>query len=90
MGARAVRPALVEELAERLAAAGERVASPAGARGPQVAIADDDPPGLAARLAARRIVTAPRGDLLRMSFHYYNDRSDVAAVADAISLCRKS
>ncbi|MCA2225559.1 aminotransferase class V-fold PLP-dependent enzyme [Nonomuraea aurantiaca] len=82
--------ALVEELAERLAAAGERVASPAGARGPQVAIADDDPPGLAARLAARRIVTAPRGDLLRMSFHYYNDRSDVAAVADAISLCRKS
>lgn len=81
---------LVEELAERLAAAGERVASPAGARGPQVAIVDDDPDALAAWLAARRIVTAPRGRLLRMSFHYYNDRSDVEAVADAIALCRKS
>ncbi|MBF8189804.1 aminotransferase class V-fold PLP-dependent enzyme [Nonomuraea sp. K274] len=82
--------ALVEELAERLTAAGERVASPAGARGPQVAIADDDPNALAARLAERRIWTAPRGDLLRLSFHYYNDRSDVDAVVEAISACRGS
>ncbi|SDH12472.1 aminotransferase class V-fold PLP-dependent enzyme [Nonomuraea jiangxiensis] len=82
--------ALVEELAERLAEAGERVASPAGARGPQVAIADDAPDALAARLAERRIWTAPRGDLLRLSFHYYNDRSDVDAVVEAISACRRS
>ncbi|MFG1708204.1 aminotransferase class V-fold PLP-dependent enzyme [Nonomuraea sp. M3C6] len=81
---------LVEELAERLAAAGERVASPVGARGPQVAIRDDDPNGLAARLAERRIWTAPRGDLLRLSFHYYNDRSDVDAAVAAISACRRS
>ncbi|WP_433430399.1 aminotransferase class V-fold PLP-dependent enzyme [Nonomuraea sp. CA-141351] len=81
--------ALVEELAERLAAAGVRVASPAGARGPQVAIADDDPGELAARLAERRIWTAPRGDLLRLSFHYYNDRSDVDAAVEAISACRR-
>ncbi|GAA3647478.1 aminotransferase class V-fold PLP-dependent enzyme [Nonomuraea antimicrobica] len=44
--------ALVEELAERLTADGERVASPAGARGPQVAIADDAPDALAAVLVS--------------------------------------
>ncbi|MGP3931683.1 aminotransferase class V-fold PLP-dependent enzyme [Nonomuraea sp. KM88] len=82
--------ALVEEAAERLAAAGERVASPAGARGPQVAIADDDPARLAARLAEQRIWTAPRGDLLRLSFHYYNDRSDVDAAVEAISTSRRA
>ncbi|TDE33040.1 aminotransferase class V-fold PLP-dependent enzyme [Nonomuraea mesophila] len=82
--------ALVEELAQRLAAAGERVASPAGARGPQVAIADDAPARLAARLAERRIWTAPRGDLLRLSLHYYNDRSDVDAAVEAISACRRA
>ncbi|NBE99602.1 aminotransferase class V-fold PLP-dependent enzyme [Nonomuraea sp. KC401] len=82
--------ALVEELAQRLAAAGERVASPAEARGPQVAIADDDPARLAARLAERRIWTAPRGDLLRLSLHYYNDRSDVDSAVEAISACRRA
>ncbi|AWS46492.1 aminotransferase class V-fold PLP-dependent enzyme [Streptosporangium sp. 'caverna'] len=82
--------ALAEELAERLAAAGERVASPAGFRGPQVAIEDDDPNALAEQLAARRIITAPRGNLLRLSLHYYNDRSDLDTVVDAISACRKA
>ncbi|MFG2076109.1 aminotransferase class V-fold PLP-dependent enzyme [Nonomuraea maritima] len=81
---------LVEELAERLSADGEQVASPAGARGPQVAIRDADPDRLAARLAERRIWTAPRGDLLRLSFHYYNDRSDVDAAVDAIRACRRA
>ncbi|MEV4803222.1 aminotransferase class V-fold PLP-dependent enzyme [Nonomuraea sp. NPDC049421] len=81
---------LVDELAERLAAEGVKVASPAGARGPQVAIADDAPDRLAAALAERRIWTAPRGDLLRLSFHYYNDRSDVDAAVAAISSCRRS
>ncbi|MEV4570704.1 aminotransferase class V-fold PLP-dependent enzyme [Nonomuraea sp. NPDC049419] len=81
---------LVDELAERLTAEGVKVASPAGARGPQVAIADDAPDRLAAALAERRIWTAPRGDLLRLSFHYYNDRSDVDAAVAAISSCRRS
>jgi selenocysteine lyase/cysteine desulfurase len=81
---------LVEELAERLTEAGEQVASPAGSRGPQVAIRDTDPNMLAARLSERRIFASPRGDLLRLSFHYYNDRSDVDAVVDAISACRKA
>jgi selenocysteine lyase/cysteine desulfurase len=69
-----------------LADAGERLYSPGdpARRGPQVALVDDDPVALAQFLAARRIVTSPRGDLLRLSFHYYNDEGDVAAVSEAI------
>jgi selenocysteine lyase/cysteine desulfurase len=55
-----------------------------------VAIEDADPNALAAKLAERRIWTAPRGDLLRLSLHYYNDRSDVDAAVDAIRACRKA
>ncbi|MFC6931347.1 hypothetical protein ACFQHO_14100 [Actinomadura yumaensis] len=44
----------------------------------------DDPDGLAAALAGRRVVTSPRGDLLRLSFHYYNDVSDVDALLGAL------
>lgn len=82
---------LATELSERLAGDGEVIASPTdpGGRGPQVAIADEDPDAMAGWLAARRIVTAPRGRLLRLSLHYYNDRSDIDAVVDAIRLYRK-
>ena len=78
--------ALVADCHERLAAAGERILSPAdpACRGPQVAIEDADPAAMAAYLGARRIVTSPRGHLLRLSFHYYNDGADVAAACDAI------
>ncbi|MFC6882736.1 MULTISPECIES: aminotransferase class V-fold PLP-dependent enzyme [Actinomadura] len=71
---------------ERLAEAGYAIASPAdpALRGPQVAIKVDDPDGLAAALAGRRVVTSPRGDLLRLSFHYYNDVSDVDALLGAL------
>lgn len=71
---------------DTLAAAGERLYSPAepARRGPQVALIDDDPAALASFLAARRIITSPRGDLLRLSFHYYNNEEDVTTVCDAI------
>lgn len=71
---------------DTLAADGERIFSPSdpALRGPQVAIVDDDPNGLSAHLAARRIVTSPRGNLLRLSFHYYNNEEDVTTVCDAI------
>jgi selenocysteine lyase/cysteine desulfurase len=71
---------------KRLAEAGERIFSPGDPelRGPQVAIVDDDPGALAAFLADRRIVTSPRGDLLRLSFHYYNNEADVTGACDAI------
>jgi len=71
---------------ERLGAAGEQIFSPQDPelRGPQVAIVDKDPGMLAAFLAARRIVVSPRGELLRISFHYYNDEADVTSLCQAI------
>jgi selenocysteine lyase/cysteine desulfurase len=82
---------LVDELATVLLDSGERLASPAdpAQRGPQIALRDEDPNRLAHWLAERRIVTAARGDAVRLSFHYYSDRSDVAAVADALREYRK-
>lgn len=82
---------LAGELAERLTEAGERVASPTDPteRGPQVALADPDPDALAAWLAERRIVTAPRGRLLRLSLHYYSNRADLDTVVDALRRYRK-
>jgi selenocysteine lyase/cysteine desulfurase len=74
----------------RLTEIGETPASPADPelRGPQVAIADPAPDALAAALAERRIVTSPRGTLLRVSFHYYNNTSDVDALIDALGEIR--
>lgn len=78
---------LVDDLSERLTEAGEVLGSPADPelRGPQVALVDDDPDALAGWLGERHIVTSPRGTLLRLSFHYYNDSDDVGAVASAIA-----
>ncbi|MGP4017005.1 aminotransferase class V-fold PLP-dependent enzyme [Saccharopolyspora sp. 5N708] len=83
---------LTQALQDRLLAAGERLWSPTdpAARGPQVALSEDDPNKLAAWLAERRIATSPRGTILRMSFHFYNDESDVDAVAAAITDYRRS
>ncbi|MGH3730619.1 MAG: aminotransferase class V-fold PLP-dependent enzyme [Micromonosporaceae bacterium] len=81
---------LATQLHERLVDAGERIGSPADAalRGPQVAVRDEDPDDLAAFLAARRIVTSPRGDLLRLSLHYYNNPDDLDAVVAGIRAYR--
>jgi selenocysteine lyase/cysteine desulfurase len=78
---------LVDETASRLVDAGERLWLPAeaGARGPVVALVDPDPDRLAGWLAQRGIVTSPRGHVLRLSFHYYNDGSDVAAFCSALA-----
>lgn len=72
---------------KRLVEAGEQVWAPHDAErpGPQVAVIDAEPDRLAAHLAEQRIVTAPRGTVLRLSFHYYNDESDVDAVCAAIA-----
>jgi selenocysteine lyase/cysteine desulfurase len=76
---------------QQLEAAGERMFSPAddARRGPQVAILDEEPDRLAEFLGRRRIVTAPRGNALRMSFHYYNNLDDVAAVVTALADYRR-
>jgi selenocysteine lyase/cysteine desulfurase len=73
-----------------LRAMGEKLASPAdpALRGPMVALIDDDPDALAGFLATRRIVASPRGRAVRLSFHYYNDESDVRRLLDALRAYR--
>lgn len=82
---------LSQEMHDELAGAGERLWSPAdpALRGAQVAVVDDDPTALAAYLADRRIVVSPRGHVVRLSLHYYNDRLDVAKACAAIADYRK-
>ncbi|WP_219419602.1 aminotransferase class V-fold PLP-dependent enzyme [Pseudonocardia nigra] len=82
---------LVDDLSARLVDAGEQLWMPAetSARGPMVALVDDDPNRLAGWLAQRGIVTSPRGHVLRLSFHYYNDESDVAAFCSALAEYRR-
>lgn len=82
---------LVAEAGARLTEAGETLSPPApGARpGPQVAVADTDPDTLAAFLATRRIVTAPRGSNLRVAFHYYNTSDDIDRLCAAIKDYRR-
>lgn len=83
---------LVDELSERLVEAGERLWSPAdpARRGPMVALVDDEPERLAGWLADRRIVTSPRGTVLRLSLHYYNDESDLDAFCAALRQYRSA
>lgn len=82
---------LVDGLSERLTDAGEVLGSPAdpALRGPQVALVDEDPDAIAGWLGERHIVTSPRGSLLRLSLHFYNDMGDVDAVASAIAEYRR-
>jgi len=54
-------------------------------QGPQVAIFDENPVQLGAWLHERRIMTAPRGDLLRMSLHYYTTDNDIDFAVKSLS-----
>ena len=68
-------------------AAGYDVKTPAEPerRGPLVVLRSLDAPALVARLASRGILASCRADGLRVSFHAYNDDSDVDAVVDALA-----
>lgn len=54
------------------------------ARGPQVAVLDPDPMGLARHLNDRRIFPA-RGHVVRLSFHHYSSERDVDVACAAIA-----
>lgn len=84
--------ALVQRTADLLTEQGERVRLPAdpGARGAHVALLDPNPPALGAWLADRRVAVAPRGDVVRLSFHYYSNDDDVAAACREIRQYRNS
>lgn len=78
---------LADKLAAGAEAAGFAVSRSANSdrHGPQVAIVDDDPVSLGAWLHERRIMTAPRGELLRMSLHYYTSDADIDAAIEALT-----
>ncbi|HEX5995808.1 MAG TPA: aminotransferase class V-fold PLP-dependent enzyme [Jiangellales bacterium] len=84
--------ALVTEQTDRLLETGEQVWSPKdpGARGPQVALVDEDPVALGAWLADRRIIASPRGHVLRVSFHYYSNSADIDTFCTALADYRAS
>ena len=66
--------------------AGFRVRTPADAarRGPLVVIQSTDGPALVAKLADRGLITSARGNGLRVSFHAYNNDTDIDAVMRAL------
>jgi selenocysteine lyase/cysteine desulfurase len=81
----------VAETAGRLEARGERLdlAAEPRARGAHVALVDRDPAALGAWLRRRGIAVSPRGDVVRISFHYYSTAGDVDRVCDAIERYRR-
>jgi len=84
--------ALVAYAADRLTDQGERLCMPTdpAARGAHVALADPNPLALADWLAARRIVVSPRGNVARLSFHYYNNADDVDIALEEIKQYRRT
>lgn len=76
---------LVTQLTERLALAGVPLLSPQSADciGPMVVVKSAAPQGLANRLREYGFVVAPRGNGVRVSFHYYNTEGDVESIAGA-------
>jgi selenocysteine lyase/cysteine desulfurase len=83
---------LVEVAAGRLIEQGERLDLPADPtdRGAHVALLDADPPALADWLARRRIAVSPRGDVVRLSFHYYSSAGDMELVCEEIGRYRRA
>jgi selenocysteine lyase/cysteine desulfurase len=82
---------LIELATQQLTAQGERVpqASAAAAHGAHIGLADTDPPALAAWLAERGIAVSPRGSVVRLSFHYYNNAHDVERLCAALRQFRR-
>lgn len=81
---------LVRLAVERLTDQGERllVASPGAEQGAHVGLLDPDPVALGAWLAERHIAVSPRGPVVRLSFHFYNDEHDVDALCEAVARFR--
>jgi selenocysteine lyase/cysteine desulfurase len=77
---------LVDTAIERLTGLGVPLYSPTlpPLRGPQVAVIDEDPMGMARFMNDRRIFPA-RGHVVRLSFHYFNDETDLDAACEAIA-----
>lgn len=82
---------LTELAADLLGEQGEEVrVLPPERRGAHIGLVDPDPGGLARLLAERNVSVSPRGDVVRLSFHYYNNPDDVAALCSALGDVRSA
>lgn len=81
---------LIEMATEQLTAQGEQVPEVAAAHGAHIGLTDTDPQALAAWLAEHGIAVSPRGSVVRLSFHYYNDTHDVGLLCAALRQFRRS
>jgi len=80
---------LVDLAIERLTAQGERIHTlPRHRRGSHIGLYAADPVGLGQWLAERGITVSPRGPVVRLSFHYYNNSDDLAALCAALAQYR--
>jgi selenocysteine lyase/cysteine desulfurase len=80
---------LADLAAARLRAQGELVdLPPRERRGAHIGLRDPDPAALGRALAERGIAVGPRGPVARISFHYYNNSDDVAALCSALAAIR--
>lgn len=84
--------ARVAQTATAIEELGYQLYSPreASVRGPQVAVRTEDPERLGAFLRERRIFTSPRGNVVRLSFQYYNTEADVEACVSAFAEFRSA
>jgi selenocysteine lyase/cysteine desulfurase len=81
---------LTARCAADLTALGEDMLVPPApdAIGAHVCLRDPAPAQLVSWLAGRNITVSPRGEVIRLSFHYYNNGEDVAALCEEISRYR--
>jgi len=81
---------LTRRCMERLAGIGWTSSTPDQdeRRGPMVCIPSRDAAGLSRRLLERGIVTSPRADNARATFHFYNDDADIEALIAALTQLR--
>ncbi|MEO7127104.1 MAG: aminotransferase class V-fold PLP-dependent enzyme [Nakamurella sp.] len=77
---------LTQYLTDRLQEMGVSLYSPIDPqlRGPQVAVRADDAEALGEFLASRNISASPRGDVVRLAVHYYNNMTDMDACIAAL------
>ena len=82
---------LTDLAVERLSELGEQVRAPqSDRRGAHIGLVDADAVALSRFLADRDIVVSPRGDLVRLSFHYYSNTEDVTALCAAVASHRST
>jgi selenocysteine lyase/cysteine desulfurase len=81
---------LADRLQGRLLEEGFRLFSPTDPtrRGPQVTVYVDDPESCSAHLGHRGVVVSPRGEVVRISLHYYNNDEDLDRVVAGLKSYR--